>query len=352
MAVNTSEGRERVRGAEDNVFNLVANSSGPRGWARWLQAPLELAASQGDSTLALQLARAGAAAGTAVHAALRGGHAGLATNLLENGAPTGAMDADGKTPLHIAAARNMPAVVRMLLLLPPGGSDADQVAAATAAAAGAGAMMRSLTSKGSSPLYIAASLGHVEVLRVMIEHGGACIDTPNADGRTALHGAARKGQVEAIDLLIQAGAGIEVVARRRYVGTPLDDAASCANPASINALLKHGAAVEGSTEEPNSPLLRVVQTRRPTMEALLPLIRRGADVNAYDVDGDTILHQLCYWASTIPNVVDMVELVLRLGADGNSYELQRYSSRPSPAKKPCGFGERGARVPAAGERAG
>ena len=75
-------------------------------------------------------------------------------------------------------------------------------------------------------------------------------------------------------------------------------------------------------------------------------------MNAYDVDGDTILHQLCYWASTIPNVVDMVELVLRLGADGNSYELQRYSSRPSPAKKPCGFGERGARVPAAGERAG
>lgn len=137
MAVNNSEGRERVRGAEENVFNLVANFSTRGAWGRWLRAPLELAASQGDRPLALQLVAAGAAIGTAVHAALRGGYAGLATDLLEKGAPTSTTDMDGQTPLHVAADLNMPAVVRTLLLLPPSGSGTDQVGAAAAAAAAA-----------------------------------------------------------------------------------------------------------------------------------------------------------------------------------------------------------------------
>lgn len=307
MSIN-SEGREHVRGAEENVFNLVAHSSTSDAWGQWLQAPLELAASQGDRALALQLVAAGVSFGTAVHAAIRGRHADLATDLLEKGAPTSATDRAGKTPLHVAARLNNPAVVRSLLLLPNSNDDGDQVAAVAE-------MMGALTNKGLSSLYIAASKGCVEVLRVMIEHGGAHINIRNADGRTALHGAAREGKVEAIDMLVQAGADVEAVATRIYIGTPLDDAASSANAASITALLKHGAAVESSADQPNSPLLRLVQTGRPTLEALLPLIHHGADVNSRDVDDETSLHQLCYRASTIPEVVEIVELLLRLGAD-------------------------------------
>eukprot|EP00752_Nemacystus_decipiens_P014762 g13143.t1 len=312
MAVNNSEGREHVRGAEENIFDLFARASTPGAWAQWLGAPLELAAAQGDRVLALQLVAAGAVFGTAVHAAILGAHAGLATDLLENGALSSATDSDGRTPLHVAADVNMPAVVRTLLGPPPSGSHDDQAAAAAAAATAD--VMNTLTYNGLSPMYIAASKGSVESLRLMIDHGGVSMDTPNADGRTALHGAAREGKLEAIEMLVQAGASIEVVADR-HGGTPLDDAASNVNRAGITTLLKHGAAVEGSDQDPSSPLLRLGQSGRPTMAALLPLIRGGADVKARDVDDDTILHELCYRANAIPDVVEMVELVLRMGAD-------------------------------------
>lgn len=84
------------------------------------------------------------------------------TDLLEKGAPTDATDSEGSTPLHVASTLDKPEMVRSLLLLANSSDDNQAAAAATSV------MMSALTCEGVSPLYIAASKGYVEVLRLVI----------------------------------------------------------------------------------------------------------------------------------------------------------------------------------------
>jgi hypothetical protein len=62
---------------------------------------------------------------------------------------------------------------------------------------------------GATALHIAASYGHVDILRTIIdalleEHEG--LNTPNGHGQTALHKAAEAGMVNSVILLLQRGA--------------------------------------------------------------------------------------------------------------------------------------------------
>lgn len=194
----------------------------PEEWQEWLRAPLEAAAARGDDALALELFGAGASIGSAVHAAVSGGHVGLAGSLLGQGAPVDGKDSQGCTALHVAAA---------------------------------------------------------------------------------------EGQLEAIDMLVQAGASLEAVGPPKC--TPLDWAARHVNSASIIALLGHGAAVNGNADETVNPFFRVVFSERPTVEALLPLLRHASDVDAQEEDDETALHRLCLKAMVIPNAPEIVDLLLR-----------------------------------------
>lgn len=67
---------------------------------------------------------AGAKIGDALHAAARGGHGSVVTDLLENGASSvAATHTEGMTPLHAAAAREGKTEMVQLLLLK--GADID-----------------------------------------------------------------------------------------------------------------------------------------------------------------------------------------------------------------------------------
>lgn len=302
--VNTAR-INKLRGAEESIFNLFKNST-RQDWAAWLQVPLQHAAARGDEALALRLIKAGAAIGTAVHEAVQGGHVELvATFVKKSGVPVDRTDSLGRNPLFVAATLGNAEMARCLLQLPDPDHRGEDEAATD--------MACSLTEKGTSSLYIAASRGFLDVMELFIENG-CPPNLANSDGRTALHGAANKGQIDVIDLLARAGADLEAVGPIN-VGTPLDYAGAAANAASIVALLRHGAAVEGDPSQTISPLWRVVFSGSPTTQALLPLLRHGADVNALDVDRESALHRLCYKATTIPNVVEIVDLLLRWGAD-------------------------------------
>jgi len=74
---------------------------------------------------------------------------------------------------------------------------------------------------GSTPLTVAAILGHTRIVGQLLD-GGAEVNGRNSDGGTALHAAAFLGRAEAAELLLARGA--EVNARNQRGETPLDAA--------------------------------------------------------------------------------------------------------------------------------
>jgi len=67
---------------------------------------------------------------------------------------------------------------------------------------------------GETPLYMAASGGHPEVIRLLLA-GGAQIGAANKNGETPLHLTARRVQLEVVSLLLAGGAQTEAVDKVR-----------------------------------------------------------------------------------------------------------------------------------------
>ncbi|CAN0154969.1 unnamed protein product, partial [Hapterophycus canaliculatus] len=125
-----------------------------------------------------------------VHYAVQSGKPEIIHLLMHAGAPIDTLDAKGRTPLHWAS---------------DGGAPPMLVEALLSAGADVG---RRYGRFNRSPMHLAARGGHVNVLRVLIHHGGDVNDV-DSDGHTALFYAATSGSVETIDLLIQDWADIE-----------------------------------------------------------------------------------------------------------------------------------------------
>lgn len=183
-------------GTIDTLMELGANidARGGQDDARWT--PLHLASDQGLSQAVVAL--------------------------LRHGADVRRLGRHRDSALHLASQRGDPITVRALL------------------AAGA----RSLTVRNSSDdsvLDSAASMGHVEVVKALIQHG-ASVDATDSQGRTALFKAHDAEAV--IDVLVAAGARVDGVVDLDG-NTPLHAASMLGHtPLYFIALLNHGARVD------------------------------------------------------------------------------------------------------------
>ena len=251
---------------------------------------------------------------TPLHHAAEKGTPDIVRTLLEAGAPVD-MRASGFevdwgwdwTPLHLAAEGNPdPEVIRVLL------------------AAGADASARAYY--GQTPLHLAAANGNPAVAAALLE-AGADVSAREWMGRTPLHAAAAaNGNPAVIDLLLEAGAGLQAVGGRaeEYVRiyspldgvTPLHEAAaSNPNPEVVTALVGAGAEVDTGRPPDAAPVpiehagtfltvsairnirdpgqtsplhLAALRNRNPAViEALVAL---GADMEVRGRDGGTALH--------------------------------------------------------------
>ena len=298
-SMRTKSGREALRGAEVNTFDLIFEVLTPEQWAVWLKAPLECAAAKGNRDLAQRLVRAGAEMGYALRCAVRGGHRDVANDLLGSGASLVAKDEHGCNPLHVAAECGETEMVQLLLLK---GADKDALdndkctplslaawkghlaTALALLAAGADASLR--CGEDSSPaMHVAAGEGYVDIVRAVIEHG-ADVDAADKYQRTALHIAACSNKAGAIDVLVEAGANIE--ARTVSGMTPLH--ATCFNvsrEASL-CLLKHGATVNPQDDNLVTPLTAVADMAgsQGAAEVVDALLRAGADETIADMFGN------------------------------------------------------------------
>ncbi|CAN0192012.1 unnamed protein product [Ectocarpus sp. 13 AM-2016] len=285
--------RGALRGEEERIFDLAAETCTPKQWAGLMQPFLEHAAGRGDEHLTRKLVEAGAEIRTAVHAAVRGGHCEITEFLLESGASASASDEEGLTPLHLAAQADQGEIARLLLLR---GVDQDsssyegRTPLNCAACLGHASVAEVLLSAGAdinrrygdreiSALDIGAGEGHIDFIRTLIEHG-ADVDATNYGGVAALHHATANNKVEAMDVLLRAGA----------------------NPRSMS-------------ESGHTVLHMAAITRTRTEAATLAvLLKYGADVNAQTVRGTSVLEYVATRAGR-EGIMEVVDLLLRWGAD-------------------------------------
>lgn len=110
-----------------------------------------------------------------------------AKSLLSRGASQSHVDALGNSALFWASWRGNLDVLN--ILLEHGGGDIEQIS----------------RESGNTPLTAAAYAGHVEVVKRLVQ-AGARVDKPDEEGDTALMQAAWNGHVEVVKVLLNAGA--------------------------------------------------------------------------------------------------------------------------------------------------
>ena len=162
---------------------------------------------------------------------------------------------------------------------------------------------------GGSPLHIAASLGHLDTVRRILEDG-ARVDQRKEDGTTALHCASTMGHAEVVELLLEEEADPEATGKSG--ATALMMAASMGHLAVVESLLAGGADpdtrhVFGQT----TALHFAAEVGR--LEVMRSLCRAGADVEAEKVTGGTALHT----AADANMTGSVTVLVEECGADIN-----------------------------------
>ena len=174
-------------------------------------------------------------------------------------------------------------------------------------------------------------------MEALIE-AGADVNMADGEGYTPLHEAVRFGNIEAARALIEAGANINASAERDGY-TPLHEVsrgheipgAHIAIADTVLLLVAAGADVNATDDQGKTVLHRLprayrypgggdltksIQEVRADMEsALRMLIDAGADVNVRDQDGATPLHAAVEYG--IP--VDIVQAMIDAGADVNTH---------------------------------
>ena len=165
-----------------------------------------------------------------------------------------------------------------------------------------------------TPMHAAASGGHVNILRLLQEHG-ADVGSRNKYGETPLHGASWSGKLETGQCLLDFGADIN--ARNEDDWTPLFHAVFHGYTEFARMLLKRGAVIGARSVFRSTALHAAV--RGGEVQAARLLLEHGADVNARDSRGWTPSQ----WKSTLGQ--EMVQLLAKYGADFGNRLQPRWS---------------------------
>ncbi len=275
------------------------NLKGPGG-----STPLMYAALYADSDSVRQLLESGAepnlrneAGATALMWAV--GDLEKTRLLLEHGADANARSEDGRTSLVIAAVRFGSSPVVKLLL--------DH---------GANPSAKSPSLFGEmTPLSEAAYAGDEAVLRVLIERGA---DVKSA-GFLPLYFALRSNCAKCVDMLIKSLDRDALNMAMLFVAPPLGDART------VKMLLDHGADVNAKDPEGHTILMLAASSDALPVEAVKTLIERGADVNAKNANGETALEFAKQRGKT-----PIVDLLIQAGAKEASASTEPVV-RPKPA---------------------
>jgi len=285
------------QGSLESLSLLLRNDADPNRANRYGVTPLELAIQQHDLGKVQALLQAGADANTTRHSdetllmlAAETGELPLVDALIEHGAQIDTRDPHfGQSALMFAARAGYADIALRLL--------------------DAGADVDASTVVGATPAFVAPNSVPGFGFGVGILRGGVPADRgrrePIPGGMTPLLYAARHDHVEVARVLLQHGASIDLAEANGI--WPLLIAISNDNPAMAQFLIEQGAAVNGQDWYGRSPLWEAVNVRNlyvhnatfvngidraPYLPLVQTLLARGAEVNARTKETPPFRHHL------------------------------------------------------------
>ncbi|XP_004629042.1 ankyrin repeat and SOCS box protein 10 isoform X2 [Octodon degus] len=207
------------------------------------------------------------------------------------------------TPLHVAASRGHTEVLRLLL----------RRRAQPDSAPG-----------GRTALHEACAAGHSTCVHVLLV-AGADPNLPDQDGKRPLHLCQGPGALPCADLLLRFGARVDGRSEEEEE-TPLHTAARLGHVELVDLLLRRGACPDARNAEGWTPLLAACDTRCPSPDDAQAtsarcfqlchlLLSAGADADAADQDRQRPLHLACRRGHTA-----VVELLLSCGVSANAMD--------------------------------
>uniref|UniRef100_A0A0E0JC09 Uncharacterized protein n=1 Tax=Oryza nivara TaxID=4536 RepID=A0A0E0JC09_ORYNI len=162
--------------------------------------------------------------------------------------------------------------------------------------------------RGETPILLAACDGDINVLIYLLDHGGDPA-IPNAVGFTPLHYAAEYGHVDIVRLLLSKGVHVDPL---NYSGAPLHLATANDHDQVAKVLLEHGADPNRVVNHVLSPL--VVACCSHSLKCMKLLIKAGADVNDRSSTGPRTTPLVL---AVDDGSADIVKILLEAGADPN-----------------------------------
>uniref|UniRef100_A0A8C2VIE8 Ankyrin repeat and SOCS box protein 10 n=1 Tax=Chinchilla lanigera TaxID=34839 RepID=A0A8C2VIE8_CHILA len=207
------------------------------------------------------------------------------------------------TPLHVAASRGHTEVLRLLL----------RRRARPDSAPG-----------GRTALHEACAAGHTACVHVLLV-AGADPNLPDQDGKRPLHLCQGPGTLQCADLLLRFGARVDGRSEEEEE-TPLHTAARLGHVELADLLLRRGACPDARNADGWTPLLAACDTRCPSpadaetasarcFQLCRLLLSAGADADAADQDRQRPLHLACRRGHTA-----VVELLLSCGVSANAMD--------------------------------
>lgn len=227
------------------------------------------------------------------------GYADVVERLIDRGAVIDRPRAGrGTTPLYVASSVGALACVRVLLKH--------------------GADVNKASSSGSVPLMVAVQNGHINVVEELVNTGEVDIDGQNEEGATPLIIAASNGHVELTRLLVESGVALDTRTALNGGNTALSIAIAKGYESTVRVLLDGGANPDvschgTSTTSQSTPLIEAVRSNETEIARML--IDAGAEVELEDSSGNSPINK---WVSiSASDDYSMSQLLLDRGANIN-----------------------------------
>ncbi|MDH5230550.1 MAG: ankyrin repeat domain-containing protein [Gammaproteobacteria bacterium] len=293
-----------VMQGHEEVIKMLANNKKVNINAReqMQRSPLILATIRGDTSTVELLIRLGANPNlmdkhgfTALHIAAREGRTATARALLNGGAqPDTKQKTTGDTALILAAKFNRSSTLRALTK--------------------AGANPNKLNDVGNAAIHIAATQGHLNIVKDLCIYNKTHLEIRNPVDMTPLMLAAAHEQTKIVRELLRANAKVDATTHAGW--TALMFAADRGNTAAVKQLLRRGANPNQDNQEGWNTLMLAARKGNAAMIKLL--LDTNANINAKNRLGETAL-----FIATKSGNIRLTELLISAGATPIPFKLPR-----------------------------